>query len=189
MAEYRLHTPLDEATVRRLRAGDVVRLSGVIYTARDAAHQRLMACLDRGEPLPFPLEGAVIYYVGPTPAPPGRPIGSAGPTTSYRMDTYAPRLHALGVRATIGKGRRNQAVRAALAEHGAVYLGATGGAGALLSRCITAARVIAFEDLGPEAVRELVVADFPVLVINDSVGGELYVQPDRAAARIAQPSL
>ncbi|MEJ5243910.1 MAG: Fe-S-containing hydro-lyase [Desulfomicrobiaceae bacterium] len=185
MAEYRLHTPLSENDARMLRAGDVVLLSGTIYTARDAAHRRLMELLDRGAPLPFPVEGAVIYYVGPTPAPPGRAIGSAGPTTSYRMDSYAPRLHALGVRATIGKGRRSAAVRDALTAYGAVYLGATGGAGALLSRAITAATVIAFEDLGPEAVRALTVQDFPTLVINDSVGGELYVQPDRAAARIA----
>ncbi len=184
MAEYHLHTPLNEETARMLRAGDLVLLSGTIYTARDAAHKRLMELLHRGEPLPFPLEGAVLYYVGPTPAPPGRPIGSAGPTTSYRMDAYAPQLYALGVRATIGKGRRNQAVRDALAHYGGVYFGATGGAGALLSRCITNAQVIAFEDLGPEAVRQLEVHEFPVLVINDSVGGELYVQPDRAAARI-----
>ena len=184
MAEYRLRAPLSEAEARMLRAGDVVFLSGTIYTARDAAHKRLMDLLDRGEPVPFPLDGAVIYYVGPTPAPPGRPIGSAGPTTSYRMDTYAPRLHAFGVRATVGKGRRSAAVREALVQNGAVYLGATGGAGALLSRCITAARVIAFDDLGPEAVRELTVEAFPTLVINDSVGGELYVQPDRDAARI-----
>ncbi len=119
----------------------------------------------------------MIYYVGPTPAPPGRPIGSAGPTTSGRMDIYTPRLHQLGCKATIGKGRRNMAVRQALKDYGAVYFGATGGAGALLSQCITAAKVIAFEDLGPEAIRALTVVNFPLLVVNDSHGQELYVQP------------
>lgn len=175
MATHHLTTPLTDEAVAQLRSGDVVFLSGTIYTARDAAHRRLAESLDRGEDLPFDLRGAVIYYVGPSPAPPGRPIGSAGPTTSYRMDSYAPRLHALGLKATIGKGRRNTEVRDALKEHTGVYLGATGGAGALLSQCITAAAVIAYDDLGPEAIRELTVKDFPLLVINDCVGGELYV--------------
>ncbi|HCG05685.1 MULTISPECIES: Fe-S-containing hydro-lyase [Nitratidesulfovibrio] len=175
MATHHLTTPLTDEAVAQLRSGDVVFLSGTIYTARDAAHRRLAESLDRGEDLPFDLRGAVIYYVGPSPAPPGRPIGSAGPTTSYRMDSYAPRLHALGLKATIGKGRRNTEVRDALKEHTGVYLGATGGAGALLSQCITAATVIAYDDLGPEAIRELTVKDFPLLVINDCVGGELYV--------------
>jgi len=175
MATHHLTTPLTDEAVAQLRSGDVVFLSGTIYTARDAAHRRLTESLDRGENLPFDLRGAVIYYVGPSPAPPGRPIGSAGPTTSYRMDSYAPRLHALGLKATIGKGRRNTEVRDALKEHTGVYLGATGGAGALLSQCITAATVIAYDDLGPEAIRELTVKDFPLLVINDCVGGELYV--------------
>lgn len=175
MATHHLTTPLTDEAVAQLRSGDVVFLSGTIYTARDAAHRRLTESLDRGEDLPFDLRGAVIYYVGPSPAPPGRPIGSAGPTTSYRMDSYAPRLHALGLKATIGKGRRNTEVRDALKEHTGVYLGATGGAGALLSQCITAATVIAYDDLGPEAIRELTVKDFPLLVINDCVGGELYV--------------
>lgn len=174
MATHHLTTPLTDEAVAQLRSGDVVFLSGTIYTARDAAHRRLAESLDRGEDLPFDLRGAVIYYVGPSPAPPGRPIGSAGPTTSYRMDSYAPRLHALGLKATIGKGRRNTEVRDALKEHTGVYLGATGGAGALLSQCITAATVIAYDDLGPEAIRELAVKDFPLLVINDCVGGELY---------------
>lgn len=182
MAEYDLRTPLTDDDAAKLRAGDVVRLTGTIYTARDAAHKRLCDLLDKGETLPFDLKGAVIYYVGPSPAPPGRPIGAAGPTTSYRMDTYAPRLHALGLKASVGKGKRSDAVKQALAEHKAVYFGATGGAGALLSKCITAARVIAFDELGPEAVRELSVVDFPLLVINDCHGGELYVQPDRKAA-------
>ncbi len=178
MATHHLTTPLTDEAVAQLRSGDVVFLSGTIYTARDAAHRRLSEALDRGEDLPFDLRGAVIYYVGPSPAPPGRPIGSAGPTTSYRMDSYAPRLHALGLKATIGKGRRNPEVRDALKQHTAVYLGGTGGAGALLSQCITAAAVIAYDDLGPEAIRELTVKDFPLLVINDCVGGELYVQVD-----------
>ncbi|GFM36509.1 Fe-S-containing hydro-lyase [Desulfovibrio psychrotolerans] len=178
MATYSLTAPLRDEDLRKLRAGDVVRLSGTVYTARDAAHKRLCEQLDNNEEPPFPLQGAVIYYVGPSPAPEGRPIGSAGPTTSYRMDTYAPRLHALGVKASIGKGKRSQAVRNALQEHTGVYFGATGGAGALLSQCITAAEVIAYADLGPEAVRRLTVQDFPLLVVNDSHGNELYAKPN-----------
>ena len=178
MAEYHLTTPLSDADVEQLKSGDVVFISGHIYTARDAAHKRLVEALDAGNTLPFDLKGALIYYVGPSPAPPGRPIGAAGPTTSYRMDTYAPRLHSLGLKGSIGKGKRNDAVKAALREHKAVYLGATGGAGALLSQRITDARVIAYEDLGPEAIRELTVKDFPLLVINDCHGGELYVKPN-----------
>jgi fumarate hydratase subunit beta len=178
MAEHHLTTPLSDADVEKLRSGDVVYITGHIYTARDAAHKRLVDALDKGDNLPFDLKGALVYYVGPSPAPPGRPIGAAGPTTSYRMDTYAPRLHALGLKGSIGKGKRNDAVKAALKEYKAVYLGATGGAGALLSQRITDARVIAYEDLGPEAIRELTVKDFPVLVINDCHGGELYVKPN-----------
>lgn len=175
--EYRLQAPLRDEDVGRLRVGDRVLLSGIIYTARDAAHKKLIQALDEGRALPFSLQGAVIYYVGPSPAPEGRPIGSAGPTTSYRMDTYAPRLHSLGLKATIGKGKRGQAVRDALQAYNAVYFGATGGVGALLSLRIEAALVIAFDDLGPEAVRELVVRDFPLLVVNDAHGGELYAKP------------
>lgn len=178
MAEHHLTTPITDADVEKLKTGDVVFITGHIYTARDAAHKRLVETLDAGKSLPFDLKGALIYYVGPSPAPPGRPIGSAGPTTSYRMDTYAPRLHSLGLKGTIGKGKRNDEVKAALAEHKAVYLGATGGAGALLSQRITDAKVIAYEDLGPEAIRELTVKDFPLLVINDCHGGELYVKPN-----------
>lgn len=178
MAEHHLTTPLSDADVEKLRSGDVVYISGHIYTARDAAHKRLVDALDRGEKLPFDLRGALVYYVGPSPAPPGRPIGAAGPTTSYRMDSFAPRLHSLGLKGSIGKGKRNDAVKAALVQYKAVYLGATGGAGALLSQCITDAKVIAYEDLGPEAIRELTVKDFPVLVINDCHGGELYVKPN-----------
>ncbi|HCF05598.1 MAG TPA: Fe-S-containing hydro-lyase [Desulfomicrobiaceae bacterium] len=177
MATYTLTTPLSDDDVRQLKAGDVVYLFGIIYTARDAAHKKLMEALDAGQPLPFELQGAVIYYVGPTPAPPGYPIGSAGPTTSGRMDTYAPRLHSLGVKASIGKGKRSQEVRDALQQYVGVYFGATGGAGALLSQRITAAEVIAYPELGPEAIRKLTVKDFPLLVVNDAHGGELYAQP------------
>ncbi|MFP4258499.1 MAG: Fe-S-containing hydro-lyase [Desulfovermiculus sp.] len=179
MQTHKLTTPLTDEAVGQLKAGDVVLLTGTIYTARDAAHKRIVQALDRGEEPPFPLQGAVIYYVGPTPAPPGRPIGAAGPTTSYRMDSFAPRLYGLGVKATMGKGKRAPEVKEAMKEHNAVYLGATGGAGALLSQRIKQARVIAYEELGPEAVRELVVEDFPALVINDVYGGELYVSPKR----------
>ena len=185
MAEYHLNAPISDEDARKLRTGDVVFLTGTIYTARDAAHKRLTDLLDAGKELPFDLKGSVIYYVGPSPAPEGRPIGSAGPTTSYRMDTYAPRLHSLGSKASIGKGKRNDAVKQALKDHGAVYFGATGGAGALLSMRIEAAKVVAFDELGPEAIRELKVKDFPLLVINDSVGGDLYVQPDLKAVGLA----
>lgn len=182
MAEHHLKTPLTDADIEKLRSGDVVLLSGTIYTGRDAAHKRLADALDKGDPLPLDLKGSLIYYVGPSPAPPGRPIGSAGPTTSYRMDTFAPRLHSLGLKGTIGKGRRSQEVKEAMVKYKAAYFGATGGAGALLSQRIKAAKVIAYEDLGPEAIRELTVEDFPLLVINDCYGGELYVEPDLKAA-------
>ncbi|OLN26120.1 Fumarate hydratase class I, aerobic [Desulfovibrio sp. DV] len=182
MAEYHLTTPLSDADVSKLRAGDVVYLTGIIHTGRDAAHKRIVDALDAGEKPPFDLKGAVIYYVGPSPARPGRPIGSAGPTTSYRMDSYAPRLIALGLKGMIGKGMRAPAVREAMETEMAVYFGATGGAGALLGLRIKDAKVIAYEDLGPEAVRELTVENFPVLVINDCVGGDLYATPDLEAA-------
>ncbi len=178
MPTYTLNTPLTDADIQKLRAGDVVLLNGIIYSGRDAAHKKLMELLDAGKELPFDLKGASIYYVGPSPAPPGRPIGSAGPTTSGRMDAYAPRLHSLGLKATIGKGKRTEAVRQAMKDHKAVYFGATGGAGALLSKCITASKVIAFDELGPEAIREMTVKDFPLLVINDAFGGELYAKPN-----------
>lgn len=178
MPTHTLTTPLTDADIEKLRAGDVVLLNGIIYSGRDAAHKKLMELLDKGEPLPFDLKGASIYYVGPSPAPPGRPIGSAGPTTSYRMDAYAPRLIGLGLKASIGKGKRSDAVKEAMRQHRAVYFGATGGAGALLSKCITKSTVIAFDELGPEAVREMTVKDFPLLVINDAFGGELYAKPN-----------
>jgi fumarate hydratase subunit beta len=184
MAEYKLTTPLTDEDMVQLKAGDVVFLTGIIYSARDAAHKKLFDLLDAGKELPFDIKGSAIYYVGPSPAPPGRPIGSAGPTTSYRMDTYAPRLHGLGMKASIGKGKRSEEVKAAMKEHKGVYFGATGGAGALLSNSIVKSTVIAFEELGPEAVREMHVQDFPLLVINDAHGGELYAVPDLKAAGI-----
>ncbi|HKK32975.1 MAG TPA: Fe-S-containing hydro-lyase [Desulfomicrobiaceae bacterium] len=177
MAVYNLNAPLTDEDVARLHAGDVVYLTGTIYTARDAAHKRLIDSLDKGEELPFELQGAVIYYVGPAPAPPGCAIGAAGPTTSGRMDVYAPRLHSLGVKASIGKGKRTDEVREALKKYTGVYFGATGGAGALLSQRIEAAEVIAYEELGPEAIRKLTVRDFPLLVVNDCHGGEQYAKP------------
>jgi len=177
MNTYKLTTPLKEDDIIKLRAGDIVLISGKIYTARDAAHKRLIEAINRGDELPFPIEGSVIYYVGPTPPPPNRAIGSAGPTTSYRMDPYAPTLYKLGLKASIGKGKRSEEVKKAMQEYKGVYLGATGGAGALLSQRIKEARIIAHEDLGPEAIRELIVEDFPTLVINDVYGGELYVKP------------
>ncbi len=179
----RLATPLTDADVAGLRAGDSVRLSGVVYTGRDAAHRRLFEALQRGEELPFPLQGQVIYYVGPTPAPPGRPIGSAGPTTSYRMDPYAPLLLSRGLKAMIGKGMRSAEVKEAMQRHKAVYFTATGGAGALISRAIKEAEVVLYEDLGPEAVRRLVVEEFPVLVVNDIHGGDLYEEGRRRYMR------
>ena len=175
--EHRVVTPLTDEHVMKMKAGDVVFITGIIYTGRDAAHKRMFEALDKGEPLPFDIRGALIYYVGPAPAPPGRPIGSCGPTTSYRMDTYAPRLHSLGLKGTIGKGKRNDEVKEAMKKYKAVYLAATGGAGALLSLRVQEAKVVAYEDLGPEAVMELKVKDFPLLVINDVFGGELYVKP------------
>ncbi len=169
-------TPLTRDIVKTLHAGDTVLLTGTIYTARDAAHKRMCERLDRGEALPFDIRDAVIYYVGPTPAPPGRVIGSAGPTTSGRMDAYAPRLIAEGQTGMIGKGLRTDAVVEAMKEHGAVYFAATGGAGALLASRIESAEVIAWEDLGTEAVRRLTVRDFPLTVVIDSEGNNLYIQ-------------
>lgn len=167
-------TPLTGEVVERLRAGDKVTLNGVVYVARDAAHKRLVEALDRGEPLPLELRGQVIYYMGPSPAPPGRPIGAAGPTTSGRMDPYAPRLMAEGLKGMIGKGNRSPAVREAMQKYKAVYFGAIGGAGALISQCIKEAEVIAYPDLGAEAVFRLVVEGFPLIVINDIYGGDAY---------------
>lgn len=181
----RLTTPLRREDVEKLRIGDRVLLNGIVYTARDAAHKRLVDLLHAGEPLPFDLEGQVIYYVGPSPAKPGRPVGAAGPTTSYRMDAYAPELIQRGLRGMIGKGARNDAVKAAMQEHGAVYFAAIGGAGALMAQSILSAEVIAYPELGPEAVRRLEVKDFPVIVANDCHGGDLYEEGVRRYARTA----
>ena len=170
----KIHTPLTREEARTLRAGESCLLSGVIYTARDAAHKRLCERLDRGEELPMDVRDAVIYFVGPTPARPGQAIGSAGPTTSYRMDAYSPKLIRAGLTGMIGKGKRGDEVVAAMKECGAVYFGAIGGCGALLSRCIRKAEVIAYDDLGAEAVRRLEVEDFPVVVVIDSEGNNLY---------------
>lgn len=175
--EKRIRTPLVDAVVADLRAGDRVLVSGVIYAARDSAHKRLIELLDRGEELPVDLRGQVIYYVGPAPAAPGRVIGSAGPTTSGRMDPYTPRLiAATGLKGMIGKGYRSAEVKKALVDHKAVYFAAVGGAGALIARCIKRAEVIAYPDLGPEALRLLEVEDLPVTVINDCYGGDLYTE-------------
>ena len=172
--EHRLHTDQLPDVVSRLRAGDRVVLSGTIYTARDAAHKRLFALLDRGEELPFPLKGAVIYYAGPTPAQQGMAVGACGPTTSGRMDPYAPRLLDLGLTAMIGKGDRSPAVREAIVRNGACYFAAVGGAGALIARCIETAEVIAFDGLGCESVKRMTVKDFPLTVAIDCAGGDLY---------------
>lgn len=172
--EIELQTPLTRERALSLRAGDNVLISGVIYTARDAAHARLVKLLDEGKPLPFDISDAIIYYVGPTPAKPGQVIGSAGPTTSYRMDAFAPRLIELGLRGMIGKGARSPEVVASICRHGAVYFAAIGGAGALIAKSIEAAEVVAYEDLGSEAVRRLRVKNFPATVVIDTHGGNLY---------------
>jgi fumarate hydratase subunit beta len=174
MAQIHLTTPLSPEQVRQIKAGDEVFLTGTIYTARDAAHKRMVEDLAAGKGLPFDPEGAVIYYVGPTPPKPGQVLGSAGPTTSYRMDKYTPTMLRQGVRAVIGKGYRSDEVKAALVECGALYFASTGGAGALLARTIKQAEVIAYEDLGAEAIRKLTVKDLPVICIHDASGGDQY---------------
>ena len=172
--EYRLNTPVTKEELSVLRAGDRVLLSGTVYTARDAAHQRMMERLDRGEALPFALEGSAIYYVGPTPERPGQVIGSAGPTTSGRMDKFSPRLLELGQPVMIGKGARSREVKEASVRNGAVYLAAMGGAGAVMSASVDSAAVVCWEDLGCEAVRRLHVTDMPLTVVIDSLGNDLY---------------
>lgn len=167
--------PMSRETARGLKAGDSVLLSGVIYTARDAAHKRLCELAAQRKELPLDVKDGVIYFVGPTPAKPGEVIGSAGPTTAYRMDAYSPTLIEMGLTGMIGKGKRNEAVVNAMMTHGAVYFGAIGGCGALLSRCIKKAEIIAYEDLGAEAIRRLEVEDLPVIVVIDSEGNDLYV--------------
>ncbi|HIC93229.1 MAG TPA: Fe-S-containing hydro-lyase [Anaerolineae bacterium] len=170
----RISTPLTDDVIEKLRAGDKVEITGTIYVGRDAAHKRLIEALDKGEPLPFDPRGQIIYYMGPSPAPPGKPIGSAGPTTSYRMDPYTPRLLEQGLKGMIGKGNRGSEVKEALRKYKAVYFAAIGGAAALIANSIKKAEVIAYEDLGPEALRRLEVEDFPVIVVNDIYGGDAY---------------
>jgi len=177
LMDYKKITPpLNEMTARSLRAGDLVMISGIIYTGRDAAHKRLFELLEKGKELPLDLRDQIIYYVGPTPARPGRACGSAGPTTSYRMDKYTPALLDRGLRGMIGKGLRSNEVIEAMERNGAVYFAATGGAGALISSCITEAVPILYEDLGTEAIHQMHVRNFPVTVVIDSLGNNLYEQ-------------
>lgn len=178
-----INVPLTDASAASLRAGDYVYLTGTIYTARDAAHKRMSEALERREELPFGLQDNVIYYMGPSPAREGRPIGSAGPTTSSRMDKYTPALLDLGLRGMIGKGKRSPEVTEAIVRNGAVYFAAVGGAGALLSRAIVSSEVIAYDDLGTEAIRKLDVRDFPVIVVIDSHGNNLYETAVKEYAR------
>jgi fumarate hydratase subunit beta len=179
----RLSPPLSEEDARSLVIGDRVKIDGIIYTARDTAHKRMVESLDRGEELPFDVRGQIIYFVGPTPARPGKPIGSAGPTTSSRMDLYSPRLIEKGLKGMIGKGWRLKEVIDSMIEYGCVYFVAVGGAGALLSKCIKESSIIAYEDLGPEAIYRLRVEAFPVIVVNDTKGGDLYQEGMEKYAR------
>jgi len=178
-----ISSPIDAEIIKKLTVGTQVLISGVIYTARDMAHRRLIQALDKGEKLPFNLDGQTLYYVGPSPAPPGKVIGSAGPTTSSRMDSYTPRLLAAGVRAMIGKGSRSPEVRQAIQKHKAVYFATIGGAGALLARAIKQAEVIAYEDIGAGAIFRLEVEGFPAIVANDIYGGDLFEQGKREYQR------
>jgi len=172
--EQHIQAPICAEDAKKLRVGDYVHITGTIYTARDAAHKRMQEALERGEPLPLEMEHNVIYYMGPSPAREGRPIGSAGPTTASRMDKYAPALLDMGLAGMIGKGKRSDAVKEAIVRNGAVYFAAVGGAGALLSKSILSSEVLAYEDLGTEAIRRLEVKDFPVIVVIDSEGNNLY---------------
>ena len=181
--EKRITTPLTLEQVKDLKCGDSVLISGVIYTARDAAHKRLCELVAQGKELPFDPKDAVIYYVGPAPAKGDQVIGSAGPTTSYRMDAYAPRLMEKGLSGMIGKGNRSQAVKDAMQRYGTVYFAATGGAGALLSRCIRSYTVLAYAELGPEALAAMEVVDFPVIVVGDVEGGDYYMEGPKAYAK------
>ncbi len=182
--EQKITLPLTDETVKDLKAGDEVSLTGAIYVARDAAHKRMIEALDQGKPLPFDIRGQTIYFMGPSPARPGQPIGSAGPTTSGRMDSYSPRLIAEGLKGMIGKGMRSPAVKEAMKQYKAVYFGAIGGAGALAAKSIKKSEVIAYQELGAEALRRLEVEDFPVTVVNDIYGGDLY-QEGKTRYRIA----
>jgi fumarate hydratase subunit beta len=170
----RIQAPLTDEMVEKLKIGDKVLVSGFIYTGRDAAHKRLVELVNRGQPLPFDIKGQIIYYVGPTPPKPGKVIGSAGPTSSYRMDPYAPVLMAKGLKGMIGKGSRGKEVINAMKKYKAVYFAATGGTGALLSKRIMSSVVVAYEDLGPEAIRKIEIEDFPAIVVNDIYGRDLY---------------
>lgn len=170
----RITSPIDSETIEKLKAGDQVLISGEVYVARDAAHKRMVEALDEGEKLPFEIEGQTIYYMGPSPAKPGKVIGAAGPTTSGRMDAYAPRLMEVGLKAMIGKGSRTQEVKDAMKKHKSIYLASIGGAGALISKSIKEAEVVAYDELGAEALRRLKVEDLPATVINDIHGGDLY---------------
>lgn len=170
----KITTPLSEEVIKDLKVGDIVSITGYIYTARDAAHKRLVELVKEGKELPFDIKGAIIYYVGPTPAPPGKVIGSAGPTTSYRMDPYAPILIEMGLKGMIGKGKRSLEVKEAIKKFKAVYFAAVGGAAALISKQIKSVELVAYEDLGPEAIRKLYVEDFSAIVVNDIYGGDLY---------------
>ncbi len=172
--EKKITAPIDDKTARELKSGDYVYITGTIYTARDAAHKRMYEALEKGEKLPFDVKDNVIYYMGPSPAREGRPIGSAGPTTATRMDKYAPSLLDLGLKGMIGKGKRRQNVKDSMIKNGAVYFAAVGGAGAILSKCIRESEVIAYDDLGTEAIRKLYVEDFPAIVVIDSEGNDLY---------------
>lgn len=174
MAEHRITTPVTDEIIAQLRAGDKVFITGTLLTGRDAAHKKLIDLVREGKELPVDIKGQFIYYVGPTPARPGKPIGSAGPTTSYRMDSYAPTLHSLGLKGTIGKGERSKEVKEALKKYKAVYMASVGGAGALISKSILGSEVVAYPELGPEAIIRLKVKDFPCIVINDMYGGDLY---------------
>jgi len=168
--------PLTDADVESLKAGDRVRITGVIYTARDAAHGRLYPLMEAGQPLPFDVRGQIVYYTGPSPARPGDVVGSIGPTTGSRMDKYTPKLLELGLKGTMGKGHRGEAVKRALAQYKGVYFGAIGGAGAVLSRFVTKVEIVAYEDLGTEAIRRIAVERFPAIVVNDCHGGDLYLE-------------
>jgi len=183
----RLSTPISDEAIAGLKAGDNVLISGTIYTGRDAAHRKLQDLIDAGKPLPFDVRGQLIFYVGPTPARPGKPIGSAGPTTSYRMDAFAPKLHELGLKGTIGKGSRNAEVKQSLRNFKAVYLAVTGGAAALVSRSIKKADAIAYPELGPEAIYRLEVVDFPAQVINDMYGGDAYEEGRKKYEKTGNP--
>jgi len=185
MSELKITTPLKDEDLEKIKSGDRLLISGIIYTARDAAHSRLVKTIEECKDLPFDIKGAVVYFAGPSPTRPGKVIGAIGPTTSYRMDTYSPLLIKMGLKGMIGKGPRSKEVKEAMVKYKAIYCAATGGAAALLSRCVKEANVIAYEDLGPEAIRRLLVEDFPVFVINDIFGNDLY---ESSRIKYAKPS-